>query len=123
MDFAIKNNLAVDSKTKVMTMYLDNPFITDAKNLRTSIAMSVPQEFAHTDNEEIGIMTIAGKYTVGHLELKRTEYEQAWKYMYHEWLLVGNEKPRDSFPFEMYITQPPKNFRDTSCTHIYIPIE
>lgn len=77
LDFAIKNCLVVDNKTKVMTIYHDNPFITESKNLRTSIAMSVPQGFNNTDDDEISIMTIAGKYAVGHFELKRTEYEQA----------------------------------------------
>lgn len=123
LDFALKNNLVIDNKTKVMTIYHDNPFITDAKNLRTSIAMSIPEEFNNNDDEEISFMTISGKYAVGHFELRRTEYEQAWKYMYHEWLFVGDKKPRDSFPFEMYITKPPTNFKDTSCTNIYIPIE
>ena len=122
LEFATKN-LLIRNDTKVMTIYHDNPFITDSKNLRTSIAMSVPQEVNSIDDDEISLMIISGKYAVGHFELKRSEYEQAWKYIYHEWLFISNEKPRDAFPFEMYITQPPKNFKKKSYTDIFIPIE
>ncbi|WP_053595935.1 MULTISPECIES: sigma factor [Lysinibacillus] len=31
--------------------------------------------------------------------------------------------PRDSFPFELYVTEPPKNFKAKSKTDIYVPIE
>ena len=38
--YALKHNLIVDHETKVMTLYHDNPFITDQDNLRTSVALS-----------------------------------------------------------------------------------
>ncbi|MDT2524063.1 MULTISPECIES: hypothetical protein [Enterococcus] len=38
-DFATENNLIVQDETKVLTMYDDNPFITQEKKLRTSPAM------------------------------------------------------------------------------------
>ncbi len=107
----------------VMTIYQDNPFITDQKNLRTSVAMSIPKTVKHIDDDEITLMTIKGKYAVIHFEINRNEYGKAWNYAYHEWLFKSKEKPRDSFPFEMYITKPPSNLKDKSFTDIYIPIE
>lgn len=59
----------------------------------------------------------------GHFHLSPSEYGEAWEYMYQKWLFVGSQKPRDSFPFEMYMTEPPKKFKDKSYTDIYIPIE
>ena len=41
-EFATKNELIIENETKVLTIYDDNPFITDAKNLRTSVAMTIP---------------------------------------------------------------------------------
>jgi DNA gyrase inhibitor len=41
-EFAKKNDLVIPDVTKVITIYHDNPFITDEKNLRTSVAMTVP---------------------------------------------------------------------------------
>ena len=42
-EFATKNELIIQDETKVLTIYDDNPFITDAKNLRTSVAMTIPK--------------------------------------------------------------------------------
>jgi len=121
--FATANDLIIPEKTKVMTIYHDNPFITDAKNLRTSVAMTIPNDAVINEAEKINALHITGKFGVGHFEISALEYEAAWRYMYHEWLLNGSEKPRDSFPFEIYVTEPPKKLKEKSFTDIYIPIE
>lgn len=121
--FATAKNLIIPGETKVLTIYHDNPFITDAENLRTSVAMTISDEAVINDLEEINVMTINGKFGVGHFEISALEYEAAWQYMYHEWLFIGSEKPRDLFPFEMYISEPPKRLKEKSFTDIYIPIE
>lgn len=123
LNYTIKNGLYEEGKNMVMTIYHDNPYITKSNNLRTSIAMSVTDGVTHVDDEEITLMVISGKFAVGRFDLKLTEYGDAWVYMYKEWLFKSNVKPRDSFPFEMYITKPPKNYKDSSTTDIYIPIE
>ena len=121
--FAKKNNLVIHEVTKIITIYHDNPFITKGTDLRTSMAMTVPINSKYEKDGNICTMNISGKYAVLHYNLSRREYDEAWKYSYHEWLFKSSEKPRDSFPFEMYITEPPKNFKDKSLTDIYIPIE
>lgn len=63
------------------------------------------------------------RFAIGHFEISAMEYEAAWQYMYQEWLFKGEEKPRDSFPFELYVTEPPKQLKGKSFTDIYIPIE
>ncbi len=122
-NYANRNNLIDEEKTKVMTIYHDNPFITEEKNLRTSVAMTVPLDFNCDDSEKISTMIISGKFAILHFNLSLKEYEEAWKYAYQEWLFKSEEKPRDSFPFELYVTKPPRNFKDKSLTDIYIPIE
>jgi AraC family transcriptional regulator len=125
LDYAITNGLYQEGKNMVMTIYHDNPFITKSNDLRTSVAMSVDDDVSDVDDDddEITLMNIEGKYAVGRYEIKRTEYGEAWNYLYHEWLLKSDSIPRDSFPFEMYVTRPPKNYKDTSTTDIYIPIK
>lgn len=122
-DFAKKNDLIVEGWTKVMTLYHDNPFITKENDLRTSVAMMVPLDAKIDETEDITSMMIQGKYLVGHYHLSPKEYGEAWNMIYQEYLLKGDEKPRDTFPFEMYITEPPRKFSDKSYTDIYIPIE
>lgn len=121
--FAKKNKLIIEGQTKVLTIYHDNPFITDEENLRTSVAMTIPSDVVIDEIQEINVMNISGKFGVGHFEISAKEYEEAWKHMYQEWLFKGNDKPRDSFPFELYVTEPPKRLCDKSFTDIYIPIE
>lgn len=60
---------------------------------------------------------------MGRFNLKLTEYGEAWNYMIREWLSQTAFCPRDSFPFEMCVTRPPRNFKDTSITEIYLPVE
>jgi len=123
VEFAQRNNLIIADITKILTIYHDNPFITTEKNLRTSMAMTVPLDSNYEEDGNICSMNISGKYAIIHCNLSRREYDEAWKYSYHEWLFKSKEKPRDSFPFEMYITEPPRNNKDKSLTDIYIPIE
>lgn len=121
--FAKERDLIIENVTKVLTIYQDNPFITDEKNLRTSVAMTIPKNVEINEIEEINVMTINGKYGVGHFEISAKEYGEAWNYMYNQWLFKEKVKPRDTFPFELYVTEPPKNMKDKSFTDIYIPIE
>ncbi|MBV1758535.1 MAG: GyrI-like domain-containing protein [Dethiosulfatibacter sp.] len=121
--FATENNLIIPEETKVLTIYHDNPFITDAENLRTSVAMTIPNDVVINEINDINVMNICGKFGVGHFEISAMEYESAWQYMYQEWLFNGEEKPRDSFPFELYVTEPPKRLKEKSFTDIFIPIE
>lgn len=121
--YANDNKLVIPEVTKVLTVYNDNPFITEAKNLRTSVAMTIPSDALLSPSDEITDTIITGKFSVGHFEIGLNEYGKAWQYMYQEWLFKSNEKARDAFPFELYVTEPPKNFKDKSLTDIYIPIE
>ena len=121
--FAEKNGLIAPDETKILTIYHDNPFITKGHDLRTSMAMTIPKDSKYEEDGNICTMSIKGKFGVLHFNLTRKEYGEAWEYAYHQWLFKSDEKPRDTFPFEMYITEPPKNFKDKSLTNIYIPIE
>lgn len=123
VEFARKNNLIIPEFTKILVIYHDNPFITKEKNLRTSMAMTVPLDLEYEEEGNISSMNIIGNYAVLRYNLSRKEYKEAWEYSYQEWLFKSGEKPRDTFPFEMYITEPPKNSKDKSITDIYIPIE
>ncbi len=121
--YALRKNLINPEQTKVLTIYHDNPYITAESNLRTSVAMIVPNTRIVDETEDICTLTIAGKFYIGRFNLTAKEYDGAWKYMYYDSLFQSQHTPRDSFPFEMYITEPPKNFIDSSITEIYIPIE
>jgi len=121
--FAEQHNLIEKDVSKVLTIYHDNPFITDAKNLRTSVAMTIPSGTVIEENDDISVMSISGKFGIGHFEISLGEYGDAWQYMYHKWLFSEKIEPRDAVPFELYVTEPPKSFKCKSFTDIYIPIK
>ena len=73
-EFATKNDLIVPDVTKVLTIYNDNPFITDDKNLRTSVAMTVPSDAKIIDSGNICESSISGKFGVVHFELSAIQY-------------------------------------------------
>lgn len=108
--------------TKILTVYHDNPFITDESNLRTSIAMTLPQDVEAIENETICKGSLDGKFLVGRFDLAGKDYGEAWKHMYQTYILNGVYTPRDAVPFELYVSEPPRNLKETSITEIYIPI-
>ena len=93
------------------------------KNLRTSIAMTIPNNTKVMESGSICLSSISGKFGVGHFEISAKEYGGAWKYMYQEWLHKDDGKARNAVPFELYVTEPPRNLKDKSFTDIYIPIK
>ena len=121
-EFGTKNELINPDVTKVLTIYNDNPFITKDENLRTSIAMTVPNDVEIVESGNVCVSSISGKFGVGHFNISAKEYEQAWHYMYQEWLFKDESQIRDAVPFELYVTEPAKNMKDKSLTDIYIPI-
>lgn len=122
--FAKKHQLIEENRTKVLTIYHDNPFITAADDLRTSVAMTVPVDSEVVTEGQISLMTMSGKFAVLHFELSLGEYEEAWKFVYSDELLTNeNFKLRDAIPFELYVNEPPKNVKAKSKTDIYLPIE
>ena len=122
--FAEKNQLINEKETKVLTIYHDNPFITKEENLKTSVAITVPLREKIVEEGRISSMKFSGKYAILHFNLKLNEYEKAWNWAYHDFLFKSESmKPRDDFPFELYVTQPPRNLKSKSLTDIYLPIE
>lgn len=125
--FAQGQNLLVPGHTKVLTMYNDNPYITIKKNLRTTVAITIPQGVSLEENDEICLSEIGGKFAVGHFEINPKKYveefTEAWRYIYKDWLFQSKETPRDANPFEVYVTGPVQNDKDPVLVDIYIPIE
>jgi len=67
--YAEEKNLLIPGVTKVLTLYHDNPYITEAKNLRTSVAMTVKTDIISEAAGPIGVTAISGRFGVGHFEI------------------------------------------------------
>lgn len=119
--FAMSNNLLIPENTKILSAYHDNPEMTDESQLRTSLCITIPNGVTVVESTDIGIMEITGKYAVGHFEIMQNEYAAAWKYMFGEWLPSSGQKPRDTFPFEVYVSNTAPDRKQL--VDIYLPVE
>ncbi|MCM1988859.1 AraC family transcriptional regulator [Oceanirhabdus seepicola] len=122
--YAKDQNLTIFEKTKVLTVYHDNPEFAKEDQLRTSLCMTIADNVVVEENSDIGSMMIpSGKYAVGHFDIFQKEYSGAWDFMYSEWLSNSGYQPRDSFAFEVYNNDPNTHPQNKHLVDIYLPIE
>jgi len=109
-------------KTKTITVYHDNPELTDDDKLRISVCISAPAD-TKVDGD-IGKMIIpGGKYAVGYFEIKENQYSEAWAFMYGKWLPESGYQPDDGFTFENYLNDPSQHPDNIHIVEIYIPVK
>lgn len=90
----------VTSETKTVTVYHDDPAVTGMDKVRQDASIIV--EGNVKVEGEIGKSSVsAGKYAVGHFEIKETEFEQAWNTMC-SWLTESGYQPGDGSTYELY---------------------
>jgi len=122
-NWAMPKNLCQFPQTKVLSIYHDNPDITDDDKLRTSVCISVPD-----DTEvggEIGKMKVAGtKYAIASFELSGApDYEKAWNYIFSEWLPTSGYQPDNNPCFELYLNNPEEHPEKKHIVDIYVPVK
>ncbi|MNI40618.1 DNA gyrase inhibitor [compost metagenome] len=126
LNYCYERNLIEPKRTKVLTIYHDNPEITEGQHRRTSLCITIPSQAAHAvedGDSDIGMMIIpSGRYAVGHFEILSNEYSAAWDYLCGEWLPQSGFLPRDTSSFEVYLSEPDPNPRNKQQVDIYLPI-
>ena len=111
----------ISEDTEFISIYHDNPEITDEKKLRVSICLTVPQQTV--GEGDINIMTIpGGRYAVGHFEIDPSEYGEAWSFMCGEWLSNSGFEPDDRPCFELMVKDPKDHPENKHTVDIYEPV-
>lgn len=86
---------------KTLVIYHDDPNITSEDKLRLSVCITVPPD-TKVDGD-IGKMEVEqGKYVVARFNIRVTEFQQAWDWVYGKWLPASGYQPADGPCFEMY---------------------
>jgi len=116
-------NLLHFPKTKLMSVYHDDPEITDDDKLRLSVCLTVDRN-TPVDGE-IGKMTLtAGKFAVGSFEISGSGgYEQAWNMMMAGWLPESGYQPDDRLCYEIYKNDPNSHPEGKHLVDICVPIK
>lgn len=95
--------------TKMMSVYHDDPNITDESKLRLDVAMSVEDD-TKVDGEVNKQELPGGKYAIAHFELhEASEYQAAWDAFYHDWLPGSGYQPDHRPALEVYLNDPSKD--------------
>ncbi len=100
MKWAGPRGLLKFPQTKTVTVYHDDPNVTDIEKVRQSACITVDEE-VKTEGEIGKISVPAGKYAVGRFEISELEFEAAWNSMCH-WLSESGYQPEDGSPYELY---------------------
>lgn len=109
-------------ETKSLSIYHDNPELTDDDKLRVSVGITAGEDTGVSG--EVGKMLIeGGKYALGRFELAGDEYGKAWQAMYGEWLPQSGFQPDDRPCFELYHNNPEEHPEGTCILDICIPVK
>ncbi len=110
-------------ETRSLTIYHDNPEITDQQKLRLSACITVPPDTRAEG--DIGVMTIeGGTYAVARFELDPSEYGGAWNWLMGVWLPSSGYQPDDrAHCFEMYLNNPDEHPQKKHVVDIWEPVK
>ena len=91
--------------TRLLTIYHDNPDVTDPERLRISVCATVPAGTAA--DGEVGVMAIeGGKYAVASFDLDVADYGPAWQWFMGTWFPSSGFQPGDGTCFELMLNDP-----------------
>jgi len=122
MNWAGPRDLLCFPDTQILTVYHDDPNVTDESKLRTSACITITE-----DTEvggEIGKMTLpGGKYAVAYFEINTDEFEQAWNTVCGEWLPQSGYQPDDRPCFEHCINDFREHPEKKHIVEICVPVK
>jgi len=119
-----KQHLMDQGNVEILAMYHDNPEFGQEDQFRTSLCLSLPRDSNVKETEKLGVMKIeGGLYAIGHFEIQQEQFQDAWDFMYQQWLITSGYVPRDVCPFEVYLNSPMEEPDHHIEVDIYMPIE
>lgn len=122
MQWAAPRGLINFPQTQMMSVYHDDPAITDEAQLRLTVGMSVPAD-TKAEGEISRMATVAGKYAVAHFEIDGDAYEQAWQAVYKQWLPDSGYQPADGPSLELYLNNPETHPEKKHIVDICVPVK
>lgn len=107
---------------QLLSVYHDDPEITDEDKLRLEFCLTVPED---TEAEgEVGRMEIpGGPYAVAHFELDVDQYGDAWQAVMGDWLPDSGYQPDDRPCLEIYRNDPNQHPEGKQIVDICIPVK
>jgi AraC family transcriptional regulator len=112
----------VGPQAKMVTIYHDDPGLTDHDKLRISVGVSVPDD-TQVDGE-IGKMLIpGGAWAIAGFEIAQEEYGAAWDAVFSGWLPDSGYQPADGVCYEQYHNDPEQHPEHKCVVSICVPVK
>lgn len=102
-----------------LSVYHDNPEITEPEKLRLSVYVTVAAGTAGSG--EVNTMEIpGGEYAKAHFEIDADGFGPAWEWLYGEWLPSSGYQPDDRPCLEMYLNHAKGN--EKHIVEMWVPV-
>jgi len=115
-------NLLRFPETQILSLYHDDPNVTEERKLRLSVGISVPPDTEVSG--EVGKLTLpSGRYVQALFELLPHEYGDAWDAVFGGWLPDSGYLPADGQAFERYLNNPKDHPEGKHIVEICVPVK
>jgi AraC family transcriptional regulator len=110
-------------ETRMLSVYHDDPEITDEDKQRVSMCITVP-EGTPVDGE-VGTMKVrGGSYAVAHCEITGpADYGKAWEALMGSWMPESGYQPDDGVCFELYKNDPKQHPEGHALIDLCVPVK
>ncbi|MEG0904339.1 MAG: GyrI-like domain-containing protein [Lachnospiraceae bacterium] len=118
------NRIRIESREDRTAVYVRH--VGDYRSLKRNYAKLMQQlvtESAKQHLMEQASLEILVMYHDNPEFSKEEQFQDAWEFMYQQWLITSNYVPRDACPFEVYLNNPAEEPDYHIEVDIYMPIE
>lgn len=107
---------------QMLTIYYDDPNVTDSSKLRMDVCVTVPPETEVSG--DVGRMTLtAGRYAVARFEIASDEYGAAWDAVMGGWFPESGYVPDNGPCFEICANDPAQHPEGKHIVDICVPVK
>lgn len=115
-------NLLRFPETQILSIYHDDPNVTEESKLRLSVGISVPGDTEVSG--EVGKLSLsAGTYVQARFELHSHEFGEAWDAVFGGWLPDSGYLPEDGQAFERCLNDPKEHPEGKHLVEICVPVK